>query len=125
YNDGGATQIASPNLKPESIYSGEVEFSHRFSSTVSASASAFGNVVDGLIVSRGEGTPADPLFYDNSTAPVLTLGDEVEVRRDWRQGWMLSASYSAQHSRYMPSTSFSDIVGSKDSPAFRRVPNAP
>jgi outer membrane receptor for ferrienterochelin and colicin len=48
YNDGGNTQIASPNLKPESIYSGEVEFSHRFSPTVAATVTAYGNVVDGL-----------------------------------------------------------------------------
>ena len=60
--------------------------------------SAYGNVVDGLIVSRG-GTEADPvamtpaelLFYANSTAPIVTFGGEVELRRDWRQGWMLSA----------------------------------
>jgi outer membrane receptor protein involved in Fe transport len=132
YNDGGNTQVASPNLKPESIYSAEVEYSHRFSPTVSASLTSYGNVVDGLILSRGGIDPDPvtmaggvPLYYTNSTAPVLTLGGEAEVRRDWRQGWMLSASYSAQHSRYVPSTSLSDLVGSSDHPDFRRVPNAP
>jgi outer membrane receptor for ferrienterochelin and colicin len=132
YNDGGNTQVASPNLKPESIYSGEIEFSHRFSPTVSTVVSAYGNVVDGLILTRG-GTAADPmtmtpaglLHYENSTAPVLTLGGEAEIRRDWRQGWMLSVSYSAQHSRYLPSNSLSDVFGSSENAAFRRVPNAP
>jgi outer membrane receptor for ferrienterochelin and colicin len=132
YNDGGNTQVASPNLKPESIYSGEVEFSHRFSPTVSATVATYSNVVEGLIVTRGgveadpaTMTPAVPLYYENSTAPVLTVGGELEIRRDWRQGWMLSMSYAAQHSRYLPSTSVSDLLGSKDNPAFRRVPNAP
>jgi outer membrane receptor protein involved in Fe transport len=66
-----------------------------------------------------------PLYYANSSAPVLTLGGEVDVRRDWRQGWMLGASYSAQHSRYLPGTSLSDLAGANDHPAYRRVPNAP
>jgi outer membrane receptor protein involved in Fe transport len=132
YNDGGATQVPSPNLKPESIYSSEIEFSHRFSPTVSATVATYANLVDGLILTRGGTeadpvtmTPAVPLSYVNSSAPVLTVGAELEVRRDWRQGWMLSASYSAQHSRYLPSMSVSDVLGSKDNPAFRRVPNAP
>src|SRR5439155_6947564 len=74
YNDGGNTQVASPNLQPESIYSGEIEFSHRFSATVAATWTVYGNVVDGLIVSRGRTqagpvtmTPAVRLFYGNST----------------------------------------------------------
>jgi outer membrane receptor for ferrienterochelin and colicin len=132
YNDGGNTQVASPNLKPESIYSGEIEYSHRFSATVAATWTVYGNVVDGLIVSRGGTeadpatmTPAVPLYYANSTAPIVTFGGEVELRRDWRQGWMLAASYAAQHSRYVPSTSASDLFGSSDNPGFRHVPNAP
>jgi outer membrane receptor protein involved in Fe transport len=132
YNDSGNTQVASPNLQPESIYSGEIEYSHRFSATVSATLSAYGNLLDGLILPRGGTepnpvtmTPAVPLYYVNSTAPVFTLGSEIEVRRDWRQGWMLSASYAFQHSRYLKGATLSDMFGSKDSPAFRRVPNAP
>jgi outer membrane receptor protein involved in Fe transport len=99
---------------------------------VSTTLTTYGNLVDGLILTRGgieadptTMTPAVPLNYVNSSAPVLTLGAELEVRRDWRQGWMLSASYAAQHSRYLPSASASDIFASKDNPAFRRVPNAP
>jgi outer membrane cobalamin receptor len=132
YNDGGATQIASPNLQPESIYSGEIEFSHRFSATVSATLSAYGNLVDGLILTRGGTeedpvtmTPAVPLSYANSSAPAFTLGSEIELRRDWRQGWMLSVSYAAQHSRYLSDKSLSDMFGTQDNPAFRHVPNAP
>ncbi|HEX9296238.1 MAG TPA: TonB-dependent receptor [Polyangiaceae bacterium] len=132
YNDGYNTQKPSPNLRPESIYSGEIEFSHRFSPTVSGTIATYGNLVRDLVVIRGTGTPADPMagtaedlyYYENSSAPVLSVGAEVEVRRDWRQGWMLAASYSAQHSRYLRGAGLSDLLGSAH-PDFRRVPNAP
>jgi outer membrane receptor for ferrienterochelin and colicin len=132
YNDNGITQQPSPDLQAESIYSAEVEFTHRFTPTVSATAATYGNLVSNLIVTRGSGTPPDPatgmagdlLRYENSAAPVFTVGGEVELRRDFRQGWMLAAQYSAQHSRYLNGSSPSDLFGSSN-PDFRHVPNAP
>ncbi|HKQ67891.1 MAG TPA: TonB-dependent receptor [Polyangiaceae bacterium] len=125
YNDGGSTQRASPDLSPESIYSGEIEFSHRFSPTVSGVVAGYGNLVRGLIVGRG-GSTADPLlYYANSEAPVGTVGAEVELRREWRQGWMVGASYSTQHSRYLAGASVADFFGGDGNPRFRHVPNAP
>jgi outer membrane cobalamin receptor len=133
YNDGSVTQRPSPNLQPETIWSGEVEFSHRFSPTVSGVITTYGNLVQNLVVTRGSGTAADPangvaadlLYYQNSPAPIETFGGEVELRRDWRQGWMVSASYSLQHSRYLSGAGLSEIFGTTDSPEFRHVPNAP
>jgi outer membrane receptor for ferrienterochelin and colicin len=133
YNDNGATQQASPHLQAESIYSAEIEFSHRFSSTVSATIAAYENFVRNLIVTRGSGTPPDPdtgtpgdlLRYANSRAPVLTVGGEIELRRDFRQGWMVAASYSAQRSRYLEGGALSDIFGTSSNPELRQVPNAP
>jgi outer membrane receptor protein involved in Fe transport len=125
YNDGSITQRPSPDLKPETIVSGEVEFSHRFSPTVVGTVATFGSVADNLVVGRGSGTATDLSYYENSSAPVFTVGGEVEIRREWRQGWMLGASYSAQHSRYLPGDSLSDVFSSRDSPTLRRVPNAP
>jgi outer membrane receptor protein involved in Fe transport len=125
YNDGLATQRPSPDLRPETTISGEVEFSHRFSPTVVGTVATYGNFVNDLVVGRGAGTMADLSYYENSHAPVFTLGAEAEIRREWRQGWMLAASYAFQHSRYLPGGSLSDIFGSQDSPTLRRVPNAP
>jgi outer membrane receptor for ferrienterochelin and colicin len=133
YNDNGVTQQASPNLQAESIYSAEAEFSHRFSPTVSATIAGYENLVRNLIVTRGTGEPPDPdtgspgdlLRYENSRAPVLTVGGEVEVRRDFRQGWMLAASYSAQHSRYLQGATLSDLFGGPSNSELRKVPNAP
>jgi outer membrane receptor for ferrienterochelin and colicin len=133
YNDNGATQQASPYLQAESIYSAEIEFAHRFSPTVSLTLAAYENLVRNLIVTRGTGTPEDPasgtpadlLRYENSRAPVLTIGGEIELRRDFRQGWMLAASYSAQHSRYLEGATLAHLFGTNSNPELRRVPNAP
>lgn len=114
YNDGGLTQVSSPDLRPETGYSGEIEFSHRFSSTVTGLVTSYENYLTGLIVSRGEGTQASPIYLRNSESPVLTLGAEGEMRREWRDGWMMAASYSYQRSRYVQNTG-----------QLRHVPNAP
>ena len=113
YNDAGKTQVASPDLRPEAVYSGEIELTHRFSTTVLATVDAFTSYVTDLIVPLGSGTGADPTHYVNSGAPVLSTGAAVEVRREWRQGWMLAASYTYQRSRYL------------DAPDLREVPNSP
>jgi len=119
YNDGGQTQEPSPGLRPETVWSGEVEFTHRIGSTWTALVSTYANYLDNLIALR-EST-ANPMLirYENTAAPVLTIGGEAELRREWRQGWMVSASYSFQRSRY--------IVESTGRPqdALREVPNAP
>ncbi len=110
------TATARPNaaLQPETILSGEVEFSHRITNTWTVLAAGYANYIQNLIalgtVRQGM---ADFDQYQNTAAPVLTLGAEAEVRREWRQGWMLSAAYAYQHSRYV------------SAPDRREVPNAP
>jgi outer membrane receptor protein involved in Fe transport len=93
YNDGGTTQIpgnsadGKTKLAPESVYSGEVEISHRF-------------LDDWVALVAGHGTV---LQYVNSQFPALALGGDAEIRREWRQGWMLSAYYSYEHAAYINS----------------------
>lgn len=125
YNDGGFTQIESPNLDPENIYSVELEHSHRFSPTVSGSVSLFGNYVQDLVLTAGSGDEQDPLYYANSDVPIATLGAELTLRRDWRQGYMLALSYSAQRSRFLNGDSLSALFGFERSPGYRRVANSP
>ncbi|MGH7280865.1 MAG: TonB-dependent receptor plug domain-containing protein, partial [Polyangiaceae bacterium] len=108
------SQIPAPDLHPEHITSGELEISHRFSNTVTATVAGFTNYVTDLVILRGTGSPGDPNYYSNSTAPILTIGGEAEIRREWRQGWMLAAQYSYQHSRYL-----------NDDGTLREVPNSP
>jgi outer membrane receptor protein involved in Fe transport len=125
YNDGGTTQIASPDLQPESIYSGEVEFTHRFSPTVTGTLAAFANYVTNLIDAAGAGDDTDPIHYVNTSTPVLSAGGEAEIRRDWRQGWMLGANYSYQRSTYLAGDSVDDLVNVRSDPTRRRVANSP
>jgi outer membrane receptor protein involved in Fe transport len=125
YNDGGFTQIESPELGPENIYSAELEHSHRFSPTVSGSAAVFGNYVRDLVLSGGNGDEADPLYYFNSDVPIATFGAELTLRRDWRQGYMLALSYSAQRSRFLKDDSLGALFGFEKSAAHRRVANSP
>jgi outer membrane receptor protein involved in Fe transport len=117
YNDDGRTQVASTNLKPEEIYSGEVEFTQRLSSATTLTASAFASTVTDLITPRGTGSDADPIFYENSRVPTLIVGAEGEARRDWRQGWMVSVSGSVQRASYRQEAG--------DAVRLREVPDSP
>ncbi len=125
YNDGGFTQIPSPNIGPENIYSAELEHAHRFSPTVAGTAAVFCNYAQNLVSTAGAAEEGDPLRYVNARAPIATLGAELGLRRDWRQGYMLAASYSFQRSRFLDGDSMSSLLGFKQSPDFRRVANSP
>lgn len=109
-----AVQAPSPNLEPERVVSGELEHTHRFSAAVTGTASVFANYVTGLVVGRGQGTDTDPLVLVNSSSPVLTTGAEAEVRREYRDGWMVGAQYSLQRSEYVDNDA-----------ELRRLPNSP
>ncbi len=125
YNDDGFTQIASTDLEPESIYSAEIEHTHRFSPTVTGSVAVFGNYVTDLIIDAGSGDEMDPLYYVNSDAPIATIGSEVGVRREWRQGYMVGVSYAIQRSRFLADESLSGLLSFDKSPDFRQVANSP
>lgn len=117
YNDGGMTQVAGETVQPETIYTGEIEYSHRISDDWLALASVHSSYIEGIIETQGDGTMDSPLRYVNSSLPVLTAGAEVEVRREWRQGWMLAATYGYQLARYLPSANA--MISNT------QVPNAP
>ncbi|WP_437589927.1 TonB-dependent receptor domain-containing protein [Sorangium sp. So ce1000] len=106
----------SPDLKPENVWSGEIEFTHRLSSTVSALGAGYVNYLDNLIFQQGSQTEQDPTHYANTDVPILVVGGEAELRREWRQGWMASASYSYAKARYLEK-------GNADN--LRQVPNSP
>lgn len=105
-------QAGNPDLEPETVWSGELEMQQRFSRTVSGTLAGYANYLDAVVVDR---TPSESsvLTYENSDAPVLTLGGEADIRRDWRGGGMFAASYSLQRTR-----------SEQDAPG-RRVANSP
>lgn len=111
YNDGGYTQVANPELKPEVIYSAEAEFSQHVTPTVSTTWSTWANTVhnliDSVVVANGD---YHPTRFSNMPLPVVAYGSDVTIRRDWRQGWMIEGNFGVQHAEYLQSSSFSDLV---------------
>lgn len=116
--DGGYEEWykPSPKLEPESVWSGEVEFTHRLSSTVSALGAAYVNHLSNLIFQQGSQTVGDPTRYENTEDPILVVGGEAELRREWRQGWMASVSYSYAKAQYLEDAGVNQL---------RAVPNSP
>lgn len=104
YEDGGLSQVRADNLSPESVYSGEIEYSHRFLSDWVALGAAHASYIQGFI--NTVPTPGDPevIQYVNSGSPALTVGGDVELRRDFRGGWALGAMYGYQLARYLDSS---------------------
>ncbi|HEU5058603.1 MAG TPA: TonB-dependent receptor [Kofleriaceae bacterium] len=128
YTDGGTTQVTSDccgsTLAPETVYSAELEYTHRFNEDWSALGAGHAllakrvietvPVPDDLLAMNGweEGTT----YYGNSSVDQTVLGADVEVRREWRGGAFMSAQYGALNARYDDAP----VMGGST-----RVPNAP
>jgi outer membrane receptor protein involved in Fe transport len=115
------------DLRPEHMTSGEVEYSHLFTPTITGLVSVYENLITDLISLNS--LTSDPegygYQYQNTNSPVATAGLEAELRREWQGGWMLAASYSYQRSKYVASASLGDVIEQKANAALREVPNAP
>jgi outer membrane receptor protein involved in Fe transport len=125
YNDDGYTQTAAGDLEPEVIYSAELEHSHRFSPSVRGTVSAYANYIEDIVSTEGAGDATDPFRYINSGSPLVVVGTEVSVRRDFRQGLMLSASYGFSRARFLADDSASSLFELAANPEKREVENAP
>jgi outer membrane receptor protein involved in Fe transport len=127
YSDTTVKKASTP-LRPENMYSAEVEVSQRLSPTVTTTVATYANYITDLIVFRNDtdatsGTASSS--YQNNSVPVGTLGAELEVRRDWKDGWMLAGSFSFQKSRYLASQSLTELVAGGRAAGLREVPNSP
>ena len=111
YTDG-ATQVRAVDpargltLGPESIYSGEIEYSQRFADDWIALGAAHASYLQGIV----DSIPNDPAMPDNdviryaNSPPAVAIGGDVEVRHEWRRGWMLAAMYGYQRARILDGT---------------------
>lgn len=99
YNDGGITQIANPALEPETIYSGELEYTQQLLENFELVGALFINHIDNRIEQDGAGVEADLLQFTNREEPLWTGGAEIELRRPFLRGWMVSGHYSWQRTR--------------------------
>jgi outer membrane receptor protein involved in Fe transport len=108
YHDGGVSQVPSPHLGPETIYTVELEHTHAFGRRVFATVTGFYNDVRGLIQLQPSATgaaagvtcqSADGCVENANRGHVGTLGAEVELRRTWGPGGSFAVAYAFQHSR--------------------------
>ena len=125
YNDGGETQVANPQLKPEVIYSAEIEYSHRITPTVVATLSGWGNTIHSLIDAQATSLPSNAAQFVNTPFPVVVVGTDASIRRDWRQGWMVEANYGLQRASFLKSESVSDLVTFGQTTRRSHVSNVP
>ena len=104
YNDGGASEIAAcattsncTALQPETVRSGELEWTHHIDPLWTALASAWGTRIENTIeAEQAPGQPQGIAQYQNTSAPIDGVGFELELRREWRQGWMVELNGSIQ-----------------------------
>ena len=120
--DGGVTQVPSNHegneLLPELVWSGEAEYTHYLHDGWSLLGAAHVQRAERFIMQRSvdPSDPDAPVFYDNGSSLLHTLGFDGEVRRDFRAGWMFSAMYGYLRARYS-----SAAAGGGST----RVPNTP
>lgn len=107
YSDGGQTQIAARDLTAERVQTVELEYTQHLPwAELAAIGSVYYNRIVDLIdlstrvVRASDGrSDVELLQYRNLDDEAETLGAEAELRREWRQGWMLSLTYAYQRTR--------------------------
>lgn len=131
YADGGSTQVPSntcgEKLEPETIYSGELELTHRFNLDWAALASVYAtlarDVVESVAVgdacAAAQGIAPELIYYRNSQVDQRILGADLELRRELRNGILASFQYGYNRARY---ASASDDPGMSTA---TQLPNAP
>lgn len=132
YADGGSTQVPSntcgEKLTPETIYSAELEATHKFNVDWAGVASVYGTVARDVVESipvgdacaAAQGVPADLIYYRNSRVDQRFLGTDLELRRELRAGIMASLQYGYNFGRYASSPS-----DDPSQPQSTQLPNAP
>jgi outer membrane receptor for ferrienterochelin and colicins len=128
YTDGGVTQVPGDepsrhlSVGPESIYPGELEVSQRFLEDWVALVAGHVGYIRGLIDTIPDKPGSNLIRYANNP-PALLGGADVEIRREWRRGWMLAAVYTYQHASYLAAPPGIAALG-QPSPDLRLV-NSP
>jgi len=132
YADGGSTQVPSntcgDKLKPETIYSAELELTHKFDVDWAGVASLYGTLARDVVESipvgdtcaAQAGVAADLIYYRNSRVDQRILGADLELRRELRNGILASVQYGYNYGRYASAPNDDPAV-----PQSTQLPNAP
>jgi outer membrane receptor protein involved in Fe transport len=120
----GTPQLASSccgtALGPESFYQAEIEYTHRFDAQWSVLGAVHAvYALDFITTLPAPTDPDNSIYFANSSADQILAGADVELRREFRGGWMFAAQYGFLQARYLEAPI---EVGGTDN---TRVPNAP
>ncbi|WP_437602059.1 TonB-dependent receptor [Sorangium sp. So ce590] len=103
YYEDGKTQVPAVDpekglvLRPESIHSAEIEYTQRIGDAwIALGAVHASRLSEGISIEENGGL----LRYANSKHDAFVVGGDVELRREWRQGWMLAAMYGYQRAQH-------------------------
>jgi outer membrane receptor for ferrienterochelin and colicins len=132
YSDAGSTQVPSntcgDDLKPETIYTAELEATHKFNVDWAGVASVYGTLARDVVESvpvgdacaDAQNVAPELIYYRNSNVDQRFLGADLELRRELRAGIMASLQYGYNHGRYA-----SAPTDDPSQPLSTRLPNAP
>jgi len=116
-----STQLRSDfngnKLGPELSWSGELEYTHRFLEQWAVVGAGHVQYAEGLIKQTFSvpGDSSSPVYYRNSDSAALTVGGDVELRRELYRGLLFASTYGYLYPRYIAERP----LGST------RLPNAP
>jgi iron complex outermembrane receptor protein len=100
FNDGGATQRPSPNLKPETIDTYELVFEQYIGDHLLGSIAAFHNTIEDLIQQDVDLNDicdfGDPCLIFRNVEEVVAQGIELELEGKWKNGYAGKISYTYQ-----------------------------
>jgi outer membrane receptor for ferrienterochelin and colicins len=96
YDDGGFSQKANPDLRPESIRTYEVALEHTFHNRVRGAASVYRYTIDNLITAMID--PSDLLDVFRNVDRVRAEGVEIEVEGSFARFLEGRVSYALQKS---------------------------
>jgi outer membrane receptor for ferrienterochelin and colicins len=133
YTDGGVTSLRSTSLGttlgPEILYQAEIEYTHRFDTEWSALGSVHMLYAENFIDSVEAPPNPDECFasddgsgclvYANVSEDQIYGGGDVEVRREFRGGWMFAAQYGFLQARYLTP------IATDSGELSDQIPNAP
>jgi len=97
FNDGGASQIAAQDLRPERVTTFELEHTHQLNDEVTLLAAGYFSRVDHLVRAAPVGTLPDGTVltqFQNRQGFVRSAGGEAELRWSAGAGALFSAWYA-------------------------------
>ncbi len=103
-------------LRPETVRTGELEWTHRFNPFWTGLASAWGTRIENTI-DLPQALPGQSEGSYKNGMPIDGVGFELELRREWRQGWMFELNGSIQRLWF--------DQGSDPATRLGEVPNSP